>query len=76
MTKDETLSPAAEVASQGTFTMKMGEVLIERAIQTTGVSAIALVVMIFFFLIREGVPAFVQVPLRDLFSARWYPIEG
>jgi len=86
MTKDEKQSLGAEAGTQipvdqermqqGAFGAKMGEVLIERAIQTTGVSAIALVVMIFFFLIREGVPAFVQVPLRDLFSARWYPIEG
>jgi phosphate transport system permease protein len=52
-----------------------GEILIERTIQTTGVSAIILVLMIFLFLIREGVPAFVQVPLSDLLATRWYPIE-
>lgn len=52
------------------------EVLIERAIQTTGISAIALVILIFLFLIREGLPAFIEVPLSDLLSARWYPIES
>ena len=51
------------------------EFLIERLIGLTGLSAIALVVMIFFFLIREGVPAFFKVPFSSLWSTRWYPIE-
>lgn len=51
------------------------EFLIERAIRLAGFSAVALVVMIFFFLIREGVPAFFKVPLNSLFATRWYPIE-
>jgi phosphate transport system permease protein len=54
---------------------KLLERLIERAIQVSGVSAIVLVLMIFFFLIREGVPAFVEIPFRDLLARRWYPIE-
>ncbi len=52
------------------------EVVIERAIQTAGLSAIALVVLIFLFLIRESVPAFQQVSLTTLFATRWYPIES
>jgi phosphate transport system permease protein len=52
------------------------EFLIERAIQITGVSAIIFVVLIFLFLIREGAPTFAEVPLRELFQDRWYPIEG
>jgi len=51
------------------------EWLIERAIRVAGVSAIVLVLMIFFFLIREGVPAFVEIPFQDLLARRWYPIE-
>jgi phosphate transport system permease protein len=51
------------------------ERLIERAIKVAGVSAIVLVLMIFVFLIREGVPAFVEIPFRDLLARRWYPIE-
>lgn len=51
------------------------EVLIERAIQTSGISAVVLVALIFLFLIKEGVPAFFVVPLKSLFAARWYPIE-
>ncbi len=52
------------------------EFLIERAIQVSGVSAIVLVVLIFLFLIKEGMPAFFKVPLSSLFAARWYPIES
>lgn len=53
----------------------LGETLIERAIQVTGLTAVILVIMIFVFLIREGVPALTEVPLKTLLSARWYPIE-
>lgn len=49
--------------------------VVERLIRMTGLSAIALVVMIFVFLIREGTPAFLKVSLSGLFSTRWYPIE-
>jgi phosphate transport system permease protein len=52
------------------------ESLIERAIQITGVSAIVFVVLIFLFLIREGAPTLVEVPLRELFETRWYPNES
>ncbi len=52
------------------------EFLIERAIQIAGISAIVLVALIFFFLIREGAPAFTTVPLTSLLVTRWYPIEG
>ncbi len=55
--------------------VSLSEFLIERAIQVFGISAIVLVALIFFFLIREGVPAFFEVPLSSLFGARWYPIE-
>jgi phosphate transport system permease protein len=51
------------------------EQLITAAIKTAGYSAIVFVVLIFFFLLKEGLPSFGQVPLSNLFSARWYPIE-
>jgi phosphate transport system permease protein len=54
---------------------KFSEFLIERAIRLTGVSAIIFVILIFLFLIREGAPTLVEVPLGDLFEVRWYPIE-
>jgi phosphate transport system permease protein len=38
-----------------------------------GFSSIGFVVLIFLFLIREGVPVFFEVPLGNLFGTRWYP---
>jgi phosphate transport system permease protein len=55
--------------------LSWGEFFIERAIQISGISAIILVVLIFLFLIREGTPAFLEIPLSSLFATRWYPIE-
>ena len=55
--------------------LSWGEFLIERAIQAAGISAIVLVLLIFLFLIREGLPAFVEIPLSSLLDRRWYPIE-
>ncbi len=51
------------------------EFVIERAIRITGISAIVFVVLIFVFLIQAGAPAFLEVPLGDLLTTRWYPIE-
>jgi len=51
------------------------EFIIERIIQVAGISAVVLVASIFFYLIREGVPAFLEVNPASLFSDRWYPIE-
>ena len=38
--------------------------------------AILFVFLIFAFLLREGLPAFTEVPLDNLFSSRWYPTEN
>ena len=54
---------------------RWGESFIETLIRIAGVSAIFIVAMIFFFLLREGLPAFLDIPLRQLFGNRWYPIE-
>jgi len=51
------------------------EFVITRLIKASGYSAILFVALIFFFLVREGVPAFFETELSSLFSARWYPIE-
>lgn len=51
------------------------EYVITRLIRASGYSAIVFVALIFFFLLREGLPALGEVPLSALFSARWYPIE-
>ena len=52
------------------------EKLITRAIRLAGYSAIVFVVMIFVYLMKEGLPALGEVSLSNLFSARWYPIEN
>jgi len=56
--------------------IRWGETFIETLIRIAGVSVIFIVAMIFFFLLREGIPAFLDIPLRQLFSDRWYPIEN
>ncbi len=52
------------------------EWLIETLVRVLGFSAIGFVAMIFVFLLFEGVPAFLEVPLDNLFSVRWYPTSG
>ncbi len=56
--------------------LRWNEVVIESLIRIAGVSTIVIVALIFLFLLREGMPAFLDIPLRQLFSSRWYPIEG
>ena len=56
--------------------LRWGELLIENLIRAAGISAILLVGLIFLFLVREGIPAFLDIPLRQLFGRRWYPIES
>jgi phosphate transport system permease protein len=49
------------------------EFLVEALIRVLGFSSIGFVLLIFFFLLREGVPLFLDVPLSKLFNTRWYP---
>lgn len=56
-------------------THNLPEYLITGLIKASGYSAIIFVGMIFLFLVGEGLPAILEVPLGDLFSSRWYPIE-
>ena len=53
----------------------ISEVIITKTIQLSGFSSILFVLLILFFLLSEGTPALFDVPLSDLFSTRWYPIE-
>ena len=55
---------------------KTSEFIITKGIQFSGFSSILFVLLILYFLISEGVPALFTVPLSDLFSQRWYPIES
>jgi phosphate transport system permease protein len=51
------------------------EFVITRLIKASGYSAIIFVALIFFFLVREGIPTFAETSLSSLLSIRWYPIE-
>ena len=51
------------------------EYIITRAIRVAGYSAIVFVTLIFYFLLREGLPTLAEVKLPELFALRWYPIE-
>lgn len=52
-----------------------GEVIVEGLIRFAGISTIIIVALIFLFLVREGLPTFLDIPLRALFGGRWYPVE-
>jgi phosphate transport system permease protein len=49
------------------------EFAVEAAIRVLGFSSIGFVLLIFFFLLREGVPTFFEINPGNLFSTRWYP---
>ncbi len=49
------------------------EFAIEACIRVLGFSSIGFVLLIFLFLLREGVPLFLEVPVSNLFGTRWYP---
>lgn len=51
------------------------ELVIENLIRIAGISTIFIIALIFFFLLKEGSAAFLDIPLRQLFGRRWYPIE-
>jgi phosphate transport system permease protein len=53
--------------------LRWTEFAVEAIIRVLGFSSIGFVVLIFLFLLREGVPTFFEVPLNNLFDTRWYP---
>lgn len=55
---------------------QIGDVVITSIIKICGYSSILFVGLILVFLLKEGLPALKDVPLKTLFSIRWYPIEG
>lgn len=63
----------AEIGSQAGSRRRRAELPIEALIRVLGFSAIGLVLLIFLFLLREGVPTFVEVRMPNLFGTRWYP---
>ncbi len=55
---------------------RISESIIEAVIMIAAFSTILLVGLIFLFLLKEGINTFLDIPLRQLFGNRWYPIEG
>ena len=62
----------AEVKTRG---RSWSEFIVENLIRLSGISVIIIIGLIFFFLLKEGLPAFRSVPLGDFLGDRWYPIE-
>ena len=56
--------------------LSLREFIITRLIQASGYSAILFVALIFFFLLREGLPTLSEVESSALLNVRWYPIEN
>lgn len=55
------------------FFAHWSEFAVETLIRVLGFSTVAFVLLIFLFLLREGLPAFFTVDATNLFGARWYP---
>ncbi len=49
------------------------EFVIEALIRVLGFSTIGFVLLIFIFLLREGIPVVFEVPPGNLFGTQWYP---
>jgi len=76
LAKERATEAAVRARPAGNFLRRgWSETLIELMIRLSGVSTIAIVAMIFLFLLREGLPTFLDIPLRQLFGSRWYPID-
>jgi phosphate transport system permease protein len=52
------------------------EFFVELGIRITGQSAIFIVGLILLFLLQSGLPALLDVPVKEFLSTRWYPTEG
>ncbi len=51
----------------------VSEFIIEALVRVMGFSSIGFVLLIFLFLLKEGLPVFFAVPLVDLLGTHWYP---
>ncbi|RLD08164.1 MAG: phosphate ABC transporter permease subunit PstC [Chloroflexota bacterium] len=59
-------APRRSLRHKGTF-------FIESLIHILGFSSIGFVLLIFLFLIKEGVPAFFEIPFNNIWDTLWYP---
>ncbi len=57
-------------------TGRLSEFAITTFVRLAGYSSILFVLLILFFLLREGLPTLGEVSLGALFNTRWYPTES
>jgi phosphate transport system permease protein len=53
-----------------------GEKVITLVIRIAGYLSVLYISLIFLFLLKEGLPALANVPLKELLGRTWYPIEN
>ncbi len=75
MSDDAQLMPGVQPRA-GARSKRWGEFVVESLVRVLGVSTIGFVLLIFLFLLREGMPIFSEVPLDNLAGVRWYPTFG
>ncbi len=56
--------------------LSLTETVVTALIKACGYSAIVFVLLIFYFLLSEGLPTLGETSLPALFTVRWYPIEN
>src|SRR5512137_1605390 len=52
------------------------EFAVESTVQVLGFSTVGLVLLIFVFLLREGLPVLTQIDITNFLGQRWYPTYG
>ena len=63
-----------EISGTNQVRRRWTEFVTESLIKVLGFSSIGIVLLIFLFLLREGLPVLVDVPLTNFLGTRWYPI--
>lgn len=69
-------STSVDQPARHTVRLPGAEFAIEAFIRVLGFSTIGFVILIFLFLLREGIPAFTNIPSTNLFGSRWYPTSA
>lgn len=63
----------AVTSGRSTAGSRWSEFVVESLVRVAGFSTIGFVLLIFLFLLREGVPFFLDIPLSEAFGQFWYP---
>ncbi len=63
-------------STDGDASFQWGEFCVEASIRVLGFSTIGFVLLIFLFLLKEGLPFFYKTPLASLLGTQWFPTFG